>query len=493
MEPIKILFMVNEALTIARAAFPVYRALDLQQRAGFLHAIARQLETHAAALIQLASRETNLAEGRLHAELKRTVFQVDSYADACAEGTWLDLRLDTADPGRQPQPKPDVRKMLVPLGPVVVFGASNFPFAYSTAGGDSACALAAGCPVIIKGHPGHARTSAAVARIVQDAARVRNLPEGVFQHLEGEGYALGQELVQHPLTKAVAFTGSLQGGRALFDLAARRPEPIPVFAEMGSTNPVFLLPGKLEAEAESIAAQYAASITGSAGQFCTKPGILVGLQSEALQRFEQFLSQRIQATPPELMLHEGIARHFHERRRSVLQVLQEPSGAATGAEVAGHSLPTLVRTDAATFLQHMELREEVFGPYSLIVACRDRVELMQVALSLDGQLTASVQATEEDAGNFAELLDWLPQICGRLVWNGVPTGVEVCLSMHHGGPYPATTDSRFTAVGADGIRRFARPVCYQNHPDHLLPAALQNANPLGLWRTVNNKLTKEPL
>jgi NADP-dependent aldehyde dehydrogenase len=426
-------------------------------------------------------------------ELKRTLFQLTSYGQACEEGTWLDIRIDTADPERNP-PKPDLRKMLIPLGPVVVFGASNFPFAYSTAGGDTACALAAGCPVIIKAHPAHAETSEIMADAVRRAAKKCQLPEGVFIHLHGSGFEVGKALVQHPLTKAVGFTGSFEGGKALFDLANQRPNPIPVFAEMGSVNPVFLLPGKLKEETGKIASMYAASITTSVGQFCTNPGIMVGLEGKELDEFLAHLGEQIEKSRPAKMLHKGIALSFHRKRSEALaqpdtQVAAQSSYTGTEEE----SMPTIAVTTAAAFLANPLLHQEVFGPYSLLIKCTNAGEMLQVAQHMEGQLTTSLIATNEEVKQNALLVDALQSICGRLVMNGVPTGVEVALSMHHGGPFPATTDSRFTAVGADGIKRFARPICYQNWEDSLLPDELRNSNPLGLWRTVNNQLTKNSI
>jgi NADP-dependent aldehyde dehydrogenase len=484
---------VNAALQDSWTAFEAYKHKSLKERARFLYAIAAHLESSAAALVRTASEETNLDEGRLSGELKRTIFQLTSYADACAEGTWLDIRIDTGDNQRQP-PKPDLRKMLVPLGPVVVFGASNFPFAYSTAGGDVACALAAGCPVVLKAHPAHAGTSEGVAKAVQKAATACGLPESIFIHLHGRAFEIGQALVQHPLTKAVGFTGSFEGGKALFDLANNRPVPIPVFAEMGSVNPVFLLPEKLETEGPAVAKAYAASITQGAGQFCTNPGLMIGIQSEALQRFKKELGMQIENVAPAKMLHPGIAKSFHQKREKVLAETAVAVVATTKAQAAAEeSIPTVAEVAADIFLKNPLLHKEVFGPFSLLVTCTDNEQMLAVAKELEGQLTATIMATESELTQQSELVDVVQGLCGRLIFNGVPTGVEPVLSMQHGGPYPATTDSRFTAVGADGIKRFARPVCYQNWPDALLPDELKSSNPLQLWRTVNNALTKEPI
>jgi alpha-ketoglutaric semialdehyde dehydrogenase len=484
---------VNEALQHSWNAFRQYRKKDLIERAAFLKAIAKELEAVNNELISVANKETNLGEARLGGELKRTIFQLSSYADACAEGTWLDIRIDTAGKNRNPQ-KPDLRKMLVPLGPVVIFGASNFPFAYSTAGGDTACALAAGCPVIIKAHPAHAETSELVANAIQQAAHKCNLPQGIFIHLHGASFETGKALVHHPLTKAVGFTGSFEGGKALFDLANQRKEPIPVFAEMGSVNPVFLLPQKLKQDTAAIASMYGESITQSAGQFCTNPGILVAVEDASLKEFIRLLGEQIRKIRPMKMLHPGIAKNFIQKRENAL--LEESVAVAAVTEFEpgeNESIPTLATVSAKVFLKNSLLHKEVFGPFSLLVKCADMNELLQVADAIEGQLTCSLIATEDEMKNHPELVEILKDKCGRFVVNGVPTGVEVALSMHHGGPYPATTDSRFTAVGADGIKRFARPVCFQNWSNELLPMELKNENPLNLWRTVNNELTKNAI
>jgi 2,5-dioxopentanoate dehydrogenase len=484
---------VNEALQRSWNAFREFRKKDLKERAAFLKAIAKELEALSGELVSTANNETNLGEARLAGELKRTIFQLNSYADACVEGTWLDIRIDTADVNRNP-PKPDMRKMLVSLGPVVVFGASNFPFAYSTAGGDTVCALAAGCSVIIKAHPAHAETSELVAKAVQQAAVKCNLSKDVFIHLHGASFETGKALVEHPLTKAVGFTGSFEGGKALFDIANKRKEPIPVFAEMGSVNPVFLLPGKLKQDAAAVASMYSVSITQSAGQFCTNPGILVGVDNDSLNEFEKLLGEQIEKVKPVKMLHPGIAKNFIQKREKALAEKTVVVAAVTEFEAGeNESIPTLATVAANVFLKNPLLHKEVFGPFSLLVKCKDVGELILVANEMEGQLTCSLIATEEEMKSNDELIEILKDKCGRFVVNGIPTGVEVALSMHHGGPYPATTDSRFTSVGADGIKRFARPVCFQNWGNDLLPQELKNENPLGLWRTINNQLTRDAI
>lgn len=485
--------LVNEVMQAASDAASIYRKLSLQQRSDFLHAIADGLENSGDELLQVAMQETSLAEARLRGERGRTIFQLRSYGDACAKGDWLEARIDLANADKVP-PKPDIRKMLVPLGPVVVFGSSNFPFAYSTAGGDTASAFAAGCPVVVKAHPGHPETSERVAAIIQAAVAKCGLPKGVFGHVHGAAFEVGQALVLHPHTKAVGFTGSFAGGKALFDQANQRKEPIPVFAEMGSVNPVFLLPGYLSNAAETIASQYAASITLGVGQFCTNPGIIIGSTGEPLDRFRQALANEIAKVPAGSMLHAGILKAYYEKKAAAL-AQQGISLLASGLEsVAGdQAVATVASVSGSVFLQNPLLHQEVFGPYSLVVACDSSDELLEVARKMEGQLTSTLMATETDILDYADLVSAVSEKCGRLILNGVPTGVEVCHAMHHGGPFPATTDSRFTSVGADAIKRFARPLAFQNWPDHLLPPALQNANPLNIYRSINGELSKHAI
>jgi 2,5-dioxopentanoate dehydrogenase len=482
---------IDEILQKAWHAFQQYRKLPLTTRAAFMRAIAEALNENASDLVASAMAETNLPEGRLKGELNRTIFQLRSYGEACERGAWLDARIDRAQPDKA-VPSPDIRKMLVPLGPVVVFGASNFPFAYSTAGGDTACAFAAGCPVVVKGHPAHIQTSQRVADIIQAAAKKTSMPEGIFTHVSGASFETGKALVMHPRTKAVGFTGSLGGGKQLFDWGNQRKEPIPVFAEMGSINPILLLPEKLSSDTPGIAKTCAASITLSVGQFCTNPGLIIGLQSPALDEFKEALKREVNGVLAGKMLHPGIAKAYVEKRSAAL-AQDGVSVVATGAQNEDQNdmsgVTTIASTTGAHFLSNEILHQEVFGPYSIIIACADETEMLSVIQHLEGQLTATMIATENDIRQHASLVEAVKDMCGRFILNGVPTGVEVCLSMHHGGPYPATTDSRFTAVGADGIRRFARPMCFQNWPDTLLPAELQNGNPLKIWRTVDNELT----
>ncbi len=481
---------IETVMQDAWKAFHVYRKFSLKQRADLMRAIAVELENCGDALIQTAMSETNLPEARLRGERARTIFQLNSYADACEKGEWLEARIDTAIPDKTP-PKPDIRKMLVPLGPVVVFGASNFPFAYSTAGGDTACALAAGCPVIVKAHPAHAETSEIVANAILTAAAKCNMPKGIFAHVHGATPATGQALVTHPHTKAVGFTGSYAGGKQLFDWGNQRAIPIPVFAEMGSINPVFLLPGKLNTDAADIAKMYAASITLGVGQFCTNPGLIIGIEGEALDQFITALGEEIKNIMPGKMLHEGIMKAYNEKRSKALEQQGVETLSAVTNPDSGLAGAIIACASGKIFLHNPILHQEVFGPYSIIIRCTDMNEMTEVARQLEGQLTSTLMATETDIKENDDLVEAVKNICGRFILNSVPTGVEVCLSMQHGGPFPATTDSRFTSVGADGIKRFARPIAFQNWSNELLPDELKNENPLGIWRTVDGELTNK--
>ena len=484
---------IDEAMQKAWKAFHQYRKLSIKQRADFMKAIANELENADDVLIQTAMQETNLPEARLRNEKARTIFQLNSYAAACEKGDWLEARIDTAIADKNP-PKPDVRKMLVPLGPVVVFGSSNFPFAYSTAGGDTACALAAGCPVIVKAHAAHAKTSALVAETIFKAVAKCNMPNGIFTHLFGASFEVGEALVKHPLVKAVGFTGSYTGGKQLFDWGNQRSHPIPVFAEMGSVNPVFLLPEKLSADAIEMAKMFAGSITLGVGQFCTNPGIIIAIASESLNEFMATLGNEIKNIAPAKMLHKGIAKSYNEKKSAALSQKDVTVIAASGMPEIEHSgLATIATTTAKAFISNPVLQQEVFGPYSIIVRCNNTDDMLQVAKHLEGQLTCTLMATENELKQHEELIEQIKNICGRLILNGVPTGVEVCLAMQHGGPFPASSDSRFTSVGADGIKRFARPVAFQNWSNDLLPDELKNENPLNIYRTVNNELSKEKI
>lgn len=487
--------MIDAMFDRSVAAFDMFRRVAGTNRAALLRAIAEELENLGDTLIKTLASETNLSQTRLVGERGRTIAQLNMFAALVEEGSWVEASIDTALPERQPAPKPDIRKMLMPLGPVVVFGASNFPLAFSTAGGDTASALAAGCSVVLKAHPAHPHSSDLVAEAIQKAARrtlahCSKAPEDIFIHLHG-GNDISLALAQHPAAKAVAFTGSFQGGKALFDAAMTRPQPIPVFAEMGCVNPVVLLPHSIEAFPEALAKQLADSVTLGGGQFCTKPGIIVGINSPAFERFAKTFVVAMNAIQPALMLHAGIAEQYAARRAHVLECkgvnLDEQSVLSEEPKNSLLGQPTVAYTDAQTFLTSPLLSEEIFGPYTLLVRCRDKAELRQVIQNLDGQLTATMMATEADMNEHADIFDDLTQKTGRVVFNGVPTGVEVCSSMQHGGGFPATTDARFTSVGTGAIKRFVRPVCFQNVPDNFLPPELQYHNPLGIWRFIDNK------
>jgi 2,5-dioxopentanoate dehydrogenase len=479
---------IDAVMQEAWNAFAVYRKTSLKQRADLMRAIAGALEAVGDVLIQTAMRETNLPEARLRNERARTMFQLTSYAAACETGDWLEARIDTAVPEKG---DPDLRKLNIPIGPVIVFGASNFPFAYSTAGGDTASALAAGCPVVVKAHPAHAETSEIVAQAIHRCVAAAGLPTGVFAHVHGAGFGTGKALVTHTHTRAVGFTGSYGGGKALFDWANQRATPIPVFAEMGSINPVFLLPDKLNTSAADLATLLAGSITLGVGQFCTNPGLILAVEGEGLRNFIAALGSAIGNVAPGTMLHPGIAKAYTEKRAAALaqQGVDTVAVAATQAS-ENQGVPTVATASAEAFFNNPLLHQEVFGPYSLIVVCADEATLLKAAQHLEGQLTVSLMATEQDIKANPALVDAVQDLCGRLILNGVPTGVRVALSMQHGGPFPASTDSRFTSVGADGIKRWVRPLAFQSWTDTTLPDALKSGNPLGIWRTVNNELTK---
>lgn len=483
----------DEAMEAAEAAAAEYARTTGEQRAAFLERIAARIESLGEDLIRRANLETGLPEARLIGERGRTVAQLRLFAQVAREGSWVDARIDTAAPDRKPLPKPDLRRMLVPLGPVVVFGSSNFPLAFSVAGGDTASALATGNPVVVKAHSGHPGTSELVASAVRDAVVECGLPEGVFSMLQGSGKVIGVALVRHPCARAVGFTGSRAAGRALFDTAAARPEPIPVFAEMSSLNPVFVLPGALRERGPQIAEGLRGSITLGVGQFCTKPGLVfvVEQEEEASDIFEQALARAMESAPPATMLHAGICQSYHEGMGNAcgldgIAVLARSKEPADPAKTHGEAV--LVRTTSEVFRNTPALSEEVFGPFAVLVAAESITELEGIATGLEGQLTATIHANAEDLQSAAKLISTLQRKAGRLIMNGFPTGVEVCPSMNHGGPYPATTDVRFTSVGTAALCRFVRPVCFQDTPPALLPDALKDENPLRIRRLVNGQM-----
>ena len=481
---------VNQATELASGAYKTYSKISGEKKAVFLRTIAEEIEALGDELLQVYSSESGFPNGRAMGERGRTLGQLRAFANHIEAGNWVDASIDTAQPDRQPLPKVDLRKMNVALGPVVVFGASNFPFAFSTAGGDTAAALAAGCPVIVKSHPMHAATGEMVSSAVIKAVEKTGMPNGVFSNLNSSGIQVGQALVLHPKVKAVGFTGSINGGRALYDLAAKREEPIPVFAEMGSINPVVLLPKALKNRAETIAQTYAGSITLGSGQFCTNPGLIIGVKSEGLTNFVNTLAKEIVKIEPSCMLHPNIAGAYETNKANAIAQSGLKVLAGYENEVEPNFARQVVTTvEGETFLNNPTLHHEVFGPFSLVVQCQNIEQLEDVISNLEGQLTGTIISDDNEIVKHSKIVNALQNRVGRIIFNGVPTGVEVCPSMHHGGPYPASTDSRFTAVGVDSIKRFVRPFSYQDWPNELLPDALKNENPLGISRLVNNHAT----
>ncbi len=483
---------IEEAVDLASEAFKTYRNSSGKKKAKFLNAIADEILALGDELITIYCSESGLPEGRAQGERGRTIGQLKSFANLLEEGSWVEASIDTAQPNRQPLPKSEIRKMLIPVGPIAVFGASNFPLAFSTAGGDTASALAAGCPVIVKSHPMHAGTGELVASAIIKAAQKTGMPNGVFSNLNSSGIEVGERLVKHPKVKAVGFTGSYKGGKALFDLAAKRDEPIPVFAEMGSVNPVVFLPEILKVKGESLAKTYAGSITLGTGQFCTNPGLLLGIKSEALSNFIENLSDEILKIEPSSMLHPNIYETFNRNKQKAIS----QNGITLSAEYTTDTKPNFAKqavatVDGKTFLKTPTLHQEVFGPYSIVVQCEDEVQLETIISNLEGQLTGTIMAGENEISSYPNIVSALQNRVGRIIFNGVPTGVEVCASMTHGGPFPASTDSRFTSVGTDAIKRWVRPFSFQDWPNELLPDELKNENPLKIFRSIDNKLTQD--
>ena len=464
---------INLALEKAHEARRVYRNLSGGRRATFLNEIALGIEALGDTLVARVMQETAYPQARVIVERTRTCNQLRMFAEIAEKEDWRDITIDTALPDRSPAPRPELRKMMIPLGPVVVFGASNFPLAYSTAGGDVASALAAGCPVIVKAHDAHLGTNALVAEVIMMAARKTDMPDGVFSSLNGDGFETGKQLVMHPLTTAVGFTGSLTGGRALFDLGQQREKPIPVFAEMGSVNPVFILPGKLQNHTAQVASQLLASMSMTAGQFCTKPGIWVAMDDESTSAFLDQLKSGLPSIEKATMLNRDIYNRF---QKGVHTIMDHP-GIHMLYDASTHEsdfvTPEIATVSANEFLHQDNLHHELFGPFALVVLCSTHDEMIAVAEGLEGQLTSSIFGDDKDHVQAQELIEILQEKAGRLIINGAPTGVEVCAAMTHGGPYPASTDSRFTAVGHHAIRRWVRPVTFQNFPEYLIPEILR--------------------
>ena len=482
---------IDSAVQLADIAFQAYRTKSGRARAEFLETITEEILSLGENLIRRCMEETGLPEARLTGERGRTVNQLKLFAELLREGSWVEARIDTPDPDRKPLPKQDIRSMLKAIGPVAVFGASNFPFAFSVAGGDTASALAAGCTVVVKGHPAHPGTSEMVGLAIQRAVQKCNMPEGTFSMLNGTSVDVGLGMVEHPLIKAVGFTGSFQGGKALFDAAGKRSEPIPVFAEMGSSNPVFILPKALAQRKDAIAQGLSTSVNLGVGQFCTNPGLVFLQASEDTESFKRSLADHMAKSAAGVMLSSGISQNYHTRLEKVRAIPGvEVLAKGQAAETACHGTSHLMSATAQSFLNEPALQEEVFGPSTLLVTGQHKDELMEAARNLHGHLTVSIHGTEEDLMESQDLIAILEQKAGRLIINDYPTGVEVCHSMVHGGPYPATTDSRSTSVGTGAIKRFARPVCYQSFPPSLLPDELKDDNPLHIWRLVDGETAR---
>lgn len=482
---------MDRALAAAEEAAPLLRASSVAERAQFLNACADEIMALGDALLDRVSLETGYPKIRSEAERARTCAQLRMFADYILTGRYLDIRIDHAQPERKPQPRPDLRYSNQALGPVVVFGASNFPLAYSVAGGDTASALAAGCPVIVKGHPSHPGTCELVARALDRAVKRCAMPAGTFSLINGIDNDVGAYLVQAAQVKAVGFTGSFAGGTALFKLANQRPEPIPVFAEMGSINPIFLLDEALATDAETIANNFVGSLTLGTGQFCVNPGLVVAVQGPGLERFLARAAAAIGEVPEGVMLNSAICSGYHKGANALADsegVTVVAKGQVGHSETGYFGQTQLLITSAETFLANPSMQDEVFGPSSLVIRCSSIAELINIAQGIKGQLTVSLHASETELANYAELAAVLATKAGRVVINGFPTGVEVVPSMVHGGPFPATTDSRFTSVGTAAIKRFVRPVCWQNYPQALLPEALQDSNPLQLPRLVDGTM-----
>lgn len=485
---------INEVMTKAQEAFETYKRFSGDKKAEFLEAIADEILALGDTLVKRACLETALPEARIIGERGRTMNQLKLFAQVLREGSWVEAVIDVAQPDREPLAKPDLRKISTPVGPVVVFSASNFPLAFSTAGGDTASALAAGNPVIMKAHPSHLGTNELVVDAIAAAAKRTGMPDGVFSSVQGVGVLIGQQLVKHSLTKSVAFTGSYAGGKALYDAAGQREEPIPVFAEMGSINPVLILPENLEKDFKNLATTYTGSITVGVGQFCTNPGLLIVVESTNTDKFIKELGDGIAAMNPAIMLNEGIAKNYaSSKEKALAQDGVKLIKQSVVSENVNTGCPAVATVNAKDFINKSTLQHEVFGPYSLVIRCANDNELTEVIAELKGQLTATVMGSEGDIKTYTTHIHQLSNVVGRLIFNGIPTGVEVTHAMHHGGPFPASTDSRFTSVGTDAIKRFVRPIAYQNAPQDFLPDELKDSNPLNIWRKIDGELTNNKL
>jgi alpha-ketoglutaric semialdehyde dehydrogenase len=482
---------LDRAAQLAEEAFQTYSKLPGRDRAQFLRHIATGIEAAGAEIVERAHRETALPEARLKGELARTVNQLRLFAQVVEDGSWANARIDPAQPERKPLPRADIRSVLRPLGPVAVFGSSNFPLAFSVAGGDTASALAAGNPVIVKAHSAHPGTSELVGQVVSESAWACGLPAGVFALLFGAGSELGAALVAHPLIKAVGFTGSLSAGRSLMKVAAARPEPIPCFMEMSSSNPLVVLPEALATRGTQIANGLFGSFTLGVGQFCTKPGLVYLPRNEAADEFVAALKSLVEQSQASAMLTETICGNHHSgvtarKTNGAVKTLAEGAAGSGGSYAA----PALFEVSGAQMLRSPELAHEIFGPSTLVIRYAGRDELKALLSAVEGQLTATLHGTDADIAANADLIGIVERKAGRLVLNGFPTGVEVCHAMVHGGPFPATSESRMTSVGTQAIYRFVRPVCYQDFPQAALPDELKNENPLMIWRLVDGEFTR---
>lgn len=483
---------IAQACELAAEDFAEYRQAGAEKVAEFLDAIATNILELGDDLIERASQESGLPKERISGERGRTVGQLRMFAAVVLEGSWVDARIDPAIPDRKPLPRPDLRRMLIPMGPVAIWGASNFPLAFSVAGGDTATAFASRNPVVFKAHPAHPGTSELVGRAIAQAVRSCGLPEGTFSLLHGAKPETSQALIGHPAIEAGAFTGSLKAGRALFDAASKRPVPIPFYAEMGSVNPVFVLPRALKERGETIAQGLKNSVTMGVGQFCTNPGVVAAQRGDDLERMTAKLRDLVEAEPPGTMLYPAILRGYQAGvgQRRELPAVESTSTKQITSEERTEAGAVLFETDAESFLDHEILRQELFGPSTVIVSAGTPNELAAIARAMEGSLTATVHGTPEDISEYRRLIAVLETKVGRLLFNGYPTGVEVAPAMNHGGPYPATGDPKFTSVGTAAIYRFVRPICYQNAPPEILPPELQDGNPKGIWRMFDGTLGK---
>lgn len=485
----------EKALELAQKAFPVYSALPVEDRAKFLDAIADEIMNLGDTLLERCVLESGLPLARITGERGRTCGQLKLFAQVLREGSWVDARIDKAQPGRQPLPKSDIRRMLVPIGPVAVYGASNFPLAFSTAGGDTASALASGCPVIVKSHSSHPGTNALVSSAIIKAAKSTGMPEGVFSSLYLD-HEHSIKLVEHPIIKAVGFTGSQSIGMTLFNAAVNRPEPIPVYAEMSSINPVVLMENTLKTNKEKIAAALAGSVNMGVGQFCTNPGLILLLENETSKNFLDAFATEFKKALPGTMLNKSIhkacitgVKELYDNSNVSLVATADQSADSNKNEAQ----PVAFSIKAENFIQDKALHEEVFGPVTLFVLCKDIAQIVTVLEALHGQLTATIHAVKEDEKDLDGIVKVISQKAGRLIYGGYPTGVEVCHSMVHGGPFPATSNANSTSVGTAAILRFVRPLAYQDFPENFLPEALKNDNPLGIMRLVDGVLTRDKI